>query len=352
MMLPAPAVAPRARRGAAPAGPARGPGNPKLPRPCGEGRGGVLGGAYRVAASARAGCQRVLGVETAVAGQLGVRFGSGNRLPPRGVRAGVQVVGQQGGWRRPAWPSSGDHVQIGITPRRRGTQPALLRRVLAWPSCLNGPLGTRTPRRRSGSACGAQQLHCGVEPRGGPEPPAHPALLTDDLDARPAPAWRQAGFPIRTDAELPGYRRFYTEDPVGQTGSSLMQPIDRLLPNYPSPTLFPQGRGVRGPDRARTSLAAASRRARGATAGGSTSCGRPRSAPPGRGRSRLGSRAMVVDRPTRRARRTGSPGRSIHWPAGPRAGVAPTSPAAASSDVQKPVAALLAVSSTAGRARR
>ena len=24
-----------------------------------------------------------------------------------------------------------------------------------------------------------------------------------------------AGFPIRTDAELPGYRRFYTEDPFG-----------------------------------------------------------------------------------------------------------------------------------------
>ncbi len=62
-------------------------------------------------------------------------------------------------------------------------------------------------------ACGEQQLHCGVE-----EPVApsrrHPALLTDDLDELRA-RLEAAGFPTRTDAELPGHRRFFTEDPFG-----------------------------------------------------------------------------------------------------------------------------------------
>jgi len=42
----------------------------------------------------------------------------------------------------------------------------------------------------------------------------HPALLTDDLDSARA-RLEAAGHPIRTDAELPGCRRFYTEDPFG-----------------------------------------------------------------------------------------------------------------------------------------
>ncbi len=62
-------------------------------------------------------------------------------------------------------------------------------------------------------ACGGQQLHCGIE-----EPVAssrrHPALLTDDLEATRA-RLEAAGFPTRTDVEIPGCRRLYTEDPFG-----------------------------------------------------------------------------------------------------------------------------------------
>jgi predicted enzyme related to lactoylglutathione lyase len=47
-------------------------------------------------------------------------------------------------------------------------------------------------------------------------------LLTDDLDATRA-RLEAAGFPITTDAELPGYRRFYTEDPFGNR-IELLQP--------------------------------------------------------------------------------------------------------------------------------
>ena len=73
--------------------------------------------------------------------------------------------------------------------------------------------GALTGRGGVWFACGAQQLHCGVE-----EPIApsrrHPALLTDDLDAMRA-RLEAAGFPIRTGAKLPGYRRLSTGDPFG-----------------------------------------------------------------------------------------------------------------------------------------
>jgi catechol 2,3-dioxygenase-like lactoylglutathione lyase family enzyme len=71
-------------------------------------------------------------------------------------------------------------------------------------------------------ACGAaQQLHCGVEDPVAPSR-RHPALLTDDLDAVRS-RLEAAAFPIRSDVDLPGYRRFYTEDPFGNR-VELLQP--------------------------------------------------------------------------------------------------------------------------------
>lgn len=104
-----------------------------------------------------------------------------------------------------------DHVQVAITAggeaaARRFYGEVLGLREIPKPGALAGRGGVWF-------ACGAQQLHCSVE-----EPIApsrrHPALLTDDLDAVRVPL-EVAGFPIRTDAELPGYRRLYTEDPFG-----------------------------------------------------------------------------------------------------------------------------------------
>lgn len=104
-----------------------------------------------------------------------------------------------------------DHVQVAITAggeaaARRFYGEVLGLREIPKPGALAGRGGVWF-------ACGAQQLHCGVE-----EPIApsrrHPALLTDDLDAVRV-RLEVAGFPIRTDAELPGYRRLYTEDPFG-----------------------------------------------------------------------------------------------------------------------------------------
>lgn len=57
-------------------------------------------------------------------------------------------------------------------------------------------------------------LHVGVEEPFSPAKKAHVAYQVDDLDLV-AEALRTAGFPVKPDDRLPGFRRFYTEDPFG-----------------------------------------------------------------------------------------------------------------------------------------
>ncbi|GMA86259.1 glyoxalase [Angustibacter aerolatus] len=66
----------------------------------------------------------------------------------------------------------------------------------------------------SGSGSGRRSLHLGVEPGFVPARKAHPALLVDDVDALAA-AVEAAGLPVRWDDQVPGVRRFHTDDPVG-----------------------------------------------------------------------------------------------------------------------------------------
>jgi catechol 2,3-dioxygenase-like lactoylglutathione lyase family enzyme len=104
-----------------------------------------------------------------------------------------------------------DHVQVAIPPGGEEAARRFYGEVLGMPE-VPKPAALAS-RGGVWFACGAQQLHCGVE-----EPVApsrrHPALRTDDLDAL-RDRLEAAGFPIRPDADLPGYRRFYTEDPFG-----------------------------------------------------------------------------------------------------------------------------------------
>jgi catechol 2,3-dioxygenase-like lactoylglutathione lyase family enzyme len=62
-----------------------------------------------------------------------------------------------------------------------------------------------------------QQLHVGVDPRFVAARKAHPALTLDSTAALEALAARlaQRGHEPRWDAELPGARRFYIDDPFG-----------------------------------------------------------------------------------------------------------------------------------------
>lgn len=113
-----------------------------------------------------------------------------------------------------------DHVQVSITPGGEEAARRFYGEVLGMPEVPKPD--TLAGRGGVWFACGGQQLHCGVEERVAPSR-RHPALRTDDLDALRA-RLEAAGFPIRTDADLPGYRRFFTEDPFGNRVECL-QPV-------------------------------------------------------------------------------------------------------------------------------
>lgn len=57
-------------------------------------------------------------------------------------------------------------------------------------------------------------LHLGAEADFRPAKKAHPGLVVDDLDAL-ADALRGAGRDVRWSDEVPGVRRFHSDDPFG-----------------------------------------------------------------------------------------------------------------------------------------
>ncbi|MBD3006718.1 VOC family protein [Streptomyces sp. 5-10] len=105
-----------------------------------------------------------------------------------------------------------DHVQLAAPP---GSEPALRTyygEVLGMteipkPAALaaNGGLWF---------ACGPVQLHLGIDPDFRPSRKAHPGLRVVGMEAFAA---RLAGHGAEVvwDEKLPGHRRFYSEDPVG-----------------------------------------------------------------------------------------------------------------------------------------
>ncbi|MEU4151526.1 VOC family protein [Streptomyces sp. NPDC026659] len=58
------------------------------------------------------------------------------------------------------------------------------------------------------------QLHLGVEEDFRPARKAHPGLRVRDIEAY-ADRLAAHGAPVTWDGDLPGHRRFYAEDPVG-----------------------------------------------------------------------------------------------------------------------------------------
>jgi catechol 2,3-dioxygenase-like lactoylglutathione lyase family enzyme len=65
-------------------------------------------------------------------------------------------------------------------------------------------------------ACGAQQIHVGIEDPFVPARKAHPALrVSGEAFDLLADRLAAAGLPVAWDAGLPGHRRFYTADPFG-----------------------------------------------------------------------------------------------------------------------------------------
>ncbi|WP_055698010.1 MULTISPECIES: VOC family protein [Streptomyces] len=105
-----------------------------------------------------------------------------------------------------------DHVQLAAPP---GSEPALR-------AYYEGVLGmTETPKppvlaARGGCwfEAGAVRLHLGVEADFRPARKAHPGLLVRDIEAY-ADRLAAHGAEVVWDDDLPGHRRFYSQDPVG-----------------------------------------------------------------------------------------------------------------------------------------
>ena len=73
------------------------------------------------------------------------------------------------------------------------------------------------PLRSRGGAwfrVGEQQLHLGVEEGFRPARKAHPAIRCSELDEL-SRRLIDSGFDVEWDENLPGERRFYTQDPFG-----------------------------------------------------------------------------------------------------------------------------------------
>jgi catechol 2,3-dioxygenase-like lactoylglutathione lyase family enzyme len=67
------------------------------------------------------------------------------------------------------------------------------------------------------------EIHIGVEEDFRPARKAHPGILVRDLDAM-AERLRVAGHEVRTDDLLPGFRRFYVDDPAGNR-LEMLEPV-------------------------------------------------------------------------------------------------------------------------------
>jgi catechol 2,3-dioxygenase-like lactoylglutathione lyase family enzyme len=106
-----------------------------------------------------------------------------------------------------------DHVQVAAPPGCEAEARAFYGGLLGLPELEKPPV--LAARGGAWFACGAQQLHVGVQADFAPAAKAHPALGADSARSLDALAERLtlAGSPVQWDDAIPG--RFYTEDPWG-----------------------------------------------------------------------------------------------------------------------------------------
>jgi catechol 2,3-dioxygenase-like lactoylglutathione lyase family enzyme len=105
-----------------------------------------------------------------------------------------------------------DHVQLAMPVGGEDDAQAFYEGVLGLPRVTKPePLA-----RRGGCwfAHGAVHLHLGAEDGFVPARKAHPAFVVADVEALAAVV-EAAGHEVRWNDELPGVRRFYTDDPFG-----------------------------------------------------------------------------------------------------------------------------------------
>ncbi|MEU7582400.1 VOC family protein [Streptomyces sp. NPDC041068] len=105
-----------------------------------------------------------------------------------------------------------DHVQLAAPP---GSEPALRAYYVEVLGMTEAP---KPPVLAARGGCwfeaGAVRLHLGVEEDFRPARKAHPGLLVRDIEAY-ADRLAAHGAEVTWDENLPGHRRFYSQDPVG-----------------------------------------------------------------------------------------------------------------------------------------
>ncbi|MFF5013481.1 VOC family protein [Streptomyces sp. NPDC001165] len=105
-----------------------------------------------------------------------------------------------------------DHVQLAAPPGSEKELRAYYADVLGMTEIPKPPV--LAARGGCWFQAEAVQLHLGIEEDFRPARKAHPGLRVTDIEAYAA-RLAERGAPVTWDDNLPGHRRFYSEDPVG-----------------------------------------------------------------------------------------------------------------------------------------
>jgi catechol 2,3-dioxygenase-like lactoylglutathione lyase family enzyme len=114
-----------------------------------------------------------------------------------------------------------DHVQLAAPPGSEERLRAYYAGVLGMTEIPKPPV--LAARGGCWFQAGFVQLHLGIEDDFRPARKAHPGLRVTDVEAWAA-RLAAHGAPVIWDDDLPGHRRFHSEDPVGNR-LEFLQPV-------------------------------------------------------------------------------------------------------------------------------
>lgn len=117
-----------------------------------------------------------------------------------------------------------DHVQLAAPPGSEEALRAFYVGVLGMTEIPKPPVLAARGGCWFAAAGGTLQIHVGVEEPFHPARKAHPGLRVTDIAAF-AERLAARGAPVVWDGDLPGHRRFYSADPVGNR-LEFLEPVD------------------------------------------------------------------------------------------------------------------------------
>ncbi|MGW7088732.1 VOC family protein [Streptomyces sp. NPDC054871] len=121
-----------------------------------------------------------------------------------------------------------DHIQLAAPPGSEPELRAFYVDVLGMTEIPKPPV--LAARGGCWFEAGAVQLHLGVQVDFRPARKAHPGLRVRDITAY-AERLSSRGVPVTWDHALPGHRRFYATDPVGNR-LEFLEPVPGASPRH------------------------------------------------------------------------------------------------------------------------